>query len=297
LSRGEGSSFALGEATVFVDHVWEELAGYGVASGGVSPRTGRLEGAWPAALDTAKQPLRSRTWLAAMSVILARTDGDPARLPRLGPARFEAAVPREIVARQGKKLCLRIVRLLFAAATDPRGVTTHRPGAQDRAQLWLDGFGDARRRQGQTEARMAAVLDELQLSELVCSVVGLSALGRATILAETGDLTRFASARAVVKHSGLVPREKSSGTYTGRTKLTGQGRPGQRRAAWRAVWGAQKANPVYAAKFTHLTNRCENKLNGGQAHAALSCRVAAPAVRGCVHGPEMGCGDRRRRQM
>ena len=179
----------------------------------------------------------------------------------------------------------------------PRGVTTHRLGAQDRAQLWLDGFGDARRRQGQTEARMAAVLDELQLSELVCSVVGLSALGRATILAETGDLTRFASARAVVKHCGLVPREKSSGTYTGRTKLTGQGRPGQRRAAWRAVWGAQKANPVYAAKFTHLTNRCENKLNGGQAHAALSCRVAAPAVRGCVHGPEMGCGDRRRRQM
>src|SRR5664280_3855313 len=108
---------------------------------------------------------------------------------------------------------------------------------------------------------MVEVLDELQLTELVCSIVGLSALGGATILAETGDLTRFASARAVVKHSGPAPREKSSGTYTGRTRLTGQGRPGLRRAAWRAVWGAQKANPVYAAKFTHLTTRTENKLN------------------------------------
>ena len=68
---------------------------------------------------------------------------------------------------------------------------------------------------------MVAVLDELQLSELACSIVGLSALGAATILAETGDLTRFASARAVVKHAALAPREKSSGTYTGRTKLTG----------------------------------------------------------------------------
>ena len=137
----------------------------------------------------------------------------------------------------------------------------------------LDDFRDTGRRQGETEARMVDVLDKLQLTELVCSIVGLSALGGATILAETGDLTRFASARAVVKHSGLAPREKSSGTYTGRTKLTGQGRPGLRAAAWRAVWGAQKANPVYTAKFTHLTSRGENKLNRGQAHAAIAAAL------------------------
>jgi transposase len=146
---------------------------------------------------------------------------------------------------KGKRPCLRIVRLLFAAATDPRGgVTAHRPGALERTQLLLDDFRDTGARQVETEARMVEVLDELQLTELVCSIVGLSALGGATILAQTGDLTRFASARAVVKHSGLAPREKSSGTYTGRTKLTGQGRPRLRSAAWRAVWGAQKANPV-----------------------------------------------------
>jgi transposase len=199
--------------------------------------------------------------------------GDPARLRRLGPARFEAAVRREVLTRQGKKPCLRIVRLLLAAATDSRVVTAHRPGTLERAQLLLDDFRDTRRRLGETEARMVEVLDERQLTELVCSIVGLSALGGATILAETGDLTRFASARAVVKHSGLAPREKSSGTYTGRTKLTGQGRPGLRAAAWRAIWGAQRTNPVYAAKFTHLTSRTENKLNRGQAHAALAAAL------------------------
>jgi transposase len=107
-----------------------------------------LECVWPAPLETAKHPFRSRTWLAGMSVILARTDGDPARLRRLGPARFEAAVRREIVARQGKKPCLRIVRLLFAAAADPRGVT-NRPGALQRVHLLMDDFrdpGDARAR-------------------------------------------------------------------------------------------------------------------------------------------------------
>src|SRR5664279_616244 len=44
------------------------------------------------------------------------------------PRSGETAVRREVVARQGKKPCLRIVRLLFAAATDPRGVTAHRSG-------------------------------------------------------------------------------------------------------------------------------------------------------------------------
>jgi transposase len=214
-----------------------------------------------------------------MSVILARTDGDPARLRRLGPARFEAAVRREVVARQGKRPCLRIVRLLFAAATDPRGVTTHRPGPLERVQLLLDDFRDTRRRLAEIEARMVDVLDGLQLSELVCSIVGLSALGAATILAETGDLTRFASARAVVKHCGLAPRERSSGTYTGRTRLTGQGRPGLRVAAWRAIWGAQKANPVYAAKFIHLTSRTENKLNRAKPTPPLLPRCCASCSR------------------
>jgi Transposase IS116/IS110/IS902 family len=62
------------------------------------------------------------------------------------------------------------------------------------------------------------------------------------------------------RHAGLAPREKLSGTFVGRTKLTGQGRPGLRLAAWRAAWGAQRANPVYAARYRHLTTREHNKL-------------------------------------
>jgi transposase len=115
-------------------------------------------------------------------------------------------------------------------------VTAHRPGALERVQLLLDDYRDTGRRQSETEACMGrrprrATADRAGLLHRV----GLSALGGATILAENGDLTRFASARAVVKHSGLAPREKTSGTYTGRTRLTGQGPPGLRAAAWRAV--------------------------------------------------------------
>ena len=60
---------------------------------------------------------------------------------------------------------------------------------------------------------------------------------------------------------------------TGRTKTTGQGRPGLRLAAWRAVWGALKSNSVYAARFAHLTGRKHNKLSTGQAHAVLAAAL------------------------
>ena len=56
---------------------------------------------------------------------------------------------------------------------------------------------------------MTGILDDLQLTELVTSITGLSPVGAAAILAETGDPRRFATARALVKHAGLAPRENT----------------------------------------------------------------------------------------
>jgi transposase len=232
-----------------------------------------LECVWPAALDTAKKPFRSATWPAAMSVILDRDGADLTRTRRLGQTRFEGAARREVTRQGGQRTCLRIVRLLFAALADPAGVLAHRPGALERVQLLLQDWHETRRRLADTEARMTSVLDELHLSELATSITGLSALGAAAILAETGDLTRFATSRALVKHAGLAPREKLSGTFVGRTKLSGQGRPGLRLAAWRAVWGAQHANPVYDARYRYLTSRENNKLTPTQAQAVIAAAI------------------------
>jgi len=46
-----------------------------------------------------------------------------------------------------------------------------------------------------------------------------------------------------------------------------------RLAAWRAVWGAQRANPVYAARITHLTKRETNKLTATQAQAVIAAAI------------------------
>ena len=64
------------------------------------------------------------------------------------------------------------------------------------------------------------------------------------ILAETGDLSRFSSGRAVVKHAGLNPSEHTSATINGQTRISRRGRPALRSAAWRAAWGALRHNRV-----------------------------------------------------
>lgn len=232
-----------------------------------------LDCVWPAMLDAAAQPFRSRTWLAALAVVVERDGGDLHRTRRLGWARFEQSIRRLISKHGGQKPCLRIARRVFAALDHPAGVAAHRAGALERVALLLEDWQHAHARLADTEARMIAVLDELQLTELVTSITGISPIGAAAILAQTGDLRRFATARAVVKHAGLAPRERSSGTFTGRTKLTGQGRPGLRLAAWRAVWGAQRANPVYAARYAHLTGREHNRLTPTQAQTVIAAAI------------------------
>jgi transposase len=264
-----------------VDETWGRLRHLGArreqliseAAGQIQQMRALLECVWPAALDAAQYPFRSKTWAAAMTVILDRDGGDLARTRRLGLARFERAVRRQITRRGGRRPTLRIVRRLFAALDDQDGVLAHRLGALERVAFLLADWRHTTIRLADTEARMTGVLDQLELTELVTSIPGLSPVGAAAILAETGDPRRFTTARAMVKHAGLAPREKLSGTFVGRTKLTGQGRPGLRLAAWRAVWGALKANPVYAARYRHLTGREHNKLKPTQAQTVMGAAV------------------------
>ena len=264
-----------------VDETWARLRHLGVrreqligaTSSQVQQMRDLLDCVWPAVLDTAQQPFRSATWIAALTVVVERDGGELARTRRLGWTRFETAVRKHITKQGRQKPCLRIARGVFAALSDPVGVSAHRAGALERVALLLEDWQHAHARLADTEARMLTVLDDLQLSELVTSITAVSALGAAAILAQSGDPRRFATARALVKHAGLAPRQKLSGTFVGRTKLTGQGRPGLRLAAWHTVWGAQRANPVYAARYQHLTNREHNKLRPTQAQTVIAAAI------------------------
>jgi transposase len=265
------------------------------ATAGVQRLRDLLECVWPAALSASGAPFRAMSWCAAMAVVLDRAGGDLRRVRRLGRPRFTTAVRRELPGWGARRPCLRIVNAVFDALADPVGVTAHRTGALERAQLVLQDWQHTRRRLNQVQARMVAVLDQLGLTTLVTSIHGLTAVSAATLLAETGDLTRFGNPRAVVKHAGLCPRDNASGAHQGKTSLSGRGRPELRLAAWRAVWAALPDNPVLAARFDHLTTRQHNPLARQQARAACAAALLrwlhVVITRGVAWNPAIAAGD------
>ena len=251
--------------------------------------------AWPAALGAAAHPLESVTWMAAMAVVTARCAGRPERLRKTGYARFLAAVRRELPRWGGKRIRHSVVRGLWDALAGTGGVTAQRPGAVERLELLMEDLHDLRRKLGATESRMLAVLDELGLAELACSIDGVSALSAAAILAETGDPRRFATGRALVKHAGLNPSEHTSATLNGQTRISRRGRPALRCAAWRAAWAALRSNAVLQAKYAHLTGREGSRLAGGQARiacaAALLRWLHAVITAGRAWDPRIAAGE------
>jgi transposase len=227
---------------------------------------------WPAVLAAAAEPLESTTWLACLGAAVD-ADADLATLAAGGLDAFTAAARGYLPGVGGTRLCHRIVRAVFAALSDPAGVSAQRPGALERVGLVLADWRMVQARLCDVQSRMVGVLDAMGLTNLVTSIPGLSTVGAAVILAETGNPARFASARSIVKHAGLNPAENTSATFRGTTRISHRGRPGLRVAAWRAVWGALPHNQVLAERYTHLTTRPRDQLAPAQARTACAATL------------------------
>ena len=228
---------------------------------------------WPAVLGCAAKPLVTTTWLACLSAALQDAPADPARLRQLGRDGFAAMVRPHLGRFGARNLSHRIVDRFFAALADKGGVAAQRAGGLERARFLLDDWCTAHARLSDVEQRMVDALTAMGLANLVTTIPGVSAVTAAAILAETGDLSRFASARSVVKHAGLNPAENTSANQRGTTRVSRRGRPRLRTAAWRAVWGAKPHNQILAARFTHLTTRDTRRLTHAQAHVACAASL------------------------
>ncbi len=211
-----------------------------------------LSVAWPVVPGACAEPFKSVTWLAAVQVTAGRCGGRPEKLAAAGLGEFTAAVRAAVGGWGGKRVSGRVARAVFAALADAEGaVIWSRRGLFRRI---ADELGDLARIRAQlraVEADMAAVLGELGLSRLG-DIPGLTAVGAAAILAETGDPRRYDSSSSLVKHAGLSPAGNASGAFEGQARISRRGRPGLRLAAWRAVWPMLVHNPVLAAKYAAL---------------------------------------------
>ena len=274
-----------------LDETWAQLRHLGrrraqliTAATASAQRTGDfLSVAWPVVTEVCAQPFKSVTWLAALQVVTSRCGGDPARLAAMGPQEFTAVVRAAVPGWGGAKGRGTICGRVFAATGDTEGVVTwSRRGLLRRV---ADELGDLARTRAQlraVEADMVMVLGELGLSRLG-DIPGLSAVGAAAILAETGDPRRYDSSSSLVKHAGLSPSENASGAFEGQAHMSRRGRPGLRLAAWRAVWPMLRLNPVMAAKYAALTQAADAAAAADagpqQARAAAAARARRARAR------------------
>ena len=256
-----------------LDEAWAQLRHLGrrraqlitAATASVQRLRDFLSVAWPVAAEACAHPFESVTWLVAVQVVTSRCGGQPEKLAAVGLAEFTAAVRGALAGW--------VCRAVFAALTDTEGVIiTHRRGLLRRCAGELGDLQRVRAQLRETEADMAAVLGELGLARLG-DIPGLTAVGAAAVLAETGDPRRYDSSSSLVKHAGLSPAENASGAFEGQAHISRRGRPGLRLAVWRAVWPLLIHNPVMAAKYAAMTAADA----AAQASSAGGSRQAAAA--------------------
>ena len=125
---------------------------------------------------------------------------------------------------------------------------------------------------------MVAVLAELGLSRLA-GIPGLTAVGAAAILAETGDPHRYDNSSSLVKHAGMSPSDNASGAFSGQAHISRRGRPGLRLVVWRAVWPMLQFNPVMAAKYQAMTRAADTAAAGPGPQQGTAAQAAARARR------------------
>ncbi len=95
----------------------------------------------------------------------------------------------------------------------------------------------------------------------------ISELGAARLLAETGPLDDFVSDRQVLRYGGLNLRERQSGKYRGRTKISKKGRPLLRKVLSLIVFPLVKQDSLLATYYRRKKN--DDKMPGNKAMTVM----------------------------
>jgi transposase len=104
---------------------------------------------------------------------------------------------------------------------------------------YIQAVEAAEARRDRLTQQIAAMVPDWTLAPVVAALQtmrGMALVNAATLIAELGDLSRFANPRQLMAYLGLVPSEHSSGTSIKRASLTKAGNSAARRLLIEAAW-------------------------------------------------------------
>lgn len=97
--------------------------------------------------------------------------------------------------------------------------------------------------------------------ELLCTIYGVAFLTATTMLAELGDLRRFAKARQLTAFTGMSPKHHQSGSsINGKSRLSKQGNPRIRKALYLSAMVAIRGNNQLRITYQKLITQGKPKM-------------------------------------
>jgi len=116
-------------------------------------------------------------------------------------------------------------RQIYEASKQSVGVKDGAEAISLQMRLTLHSLQTIESHLAEVEAAQANGLKEISYAQHLLTIPEISTVTLATVLGETGDLSQFRSASALIKLAGLNLYSISSGTFCGRTRISKRGRP------------------------------------------------------------------------
>lgn len=167
---------------------------------------------------------------------LVRTREDAVAMQRQARQRLQALLLRNEIRYVGKSAWTQAHRRWIAHLKLPQ------PAQQIAFEEYVQAVEEAGQRLMRLTGAIEAQLEHWRwrpVVEALQALRGISALHAVRIVAELGDLSRFASPRALMGYLGLIPSEDSSGPRRRQGSITKAGNSSARRALVEAAWAYQ----------------------------------------------------------
>jgi transposase len=137
-----------------------------------------------------------------------------------------------------------------AAARDSLGLTRLGGVAGFELRALLDQIAFLEQQVAHVEGEIAARLGTLE--QHVTDIKGIGPVLAASLIAEIGEISRFARLESLVAYAGIDPAVFASGEFNAtETHMSKRGSPHLRRALWLAAIAASRSNPDLASYLHH----------------------------------------------
>lgn len=156
-----------------------------------------------------------------------------------------------------------------AAARDSLGLAKLGGVAGFELRALLDHIAFLEHQVAATEQHIAALM--VTLEQHVTDIKGIGAVLAASLIAEIGDVQRFARLESLVAYAGIDPTVFASGEFSAtETHMSKRGSPYLRRALWLAAISAASSNPDLAA---YLQRRLDQGKPWGTVMGAIARKL------------------------